>query len=75
MTAMRVIYTGPEHRPEVVPVFEANGVVDVTIRQGGTEATPEMRGASATNGVGARSGADAKELAQAAADPRSSLRD
>ena len=57
MTAMRVIYTGPEHRPEVVPVFVDE--VDVTLRQGGTEATPEC-GASATNGVGARSGADAK---------------
>jgi hypothetical protein len=30
---------------------------DVTIREGGTEATPESR-TSATNGVGARSGAD-----------------
>jgi hypothetical protein len=63
MTAMRVTHTGPEHRPHVVPVFVEE--VDVTIREGGTEATPEGRGASATNGVGARSGADAKELAQA----------
>jgi hypothetical protein len=43
MTAMRVIYTGPEHRPEVVPVFVDE--VDVTIREGGTEATPECEGA------------------------------
>jgi hypothetical protein len=55
MTVMRVIHTGTEKWPEVVPVFE-----DVTIREGGTEATPES-GASAPNGVGALSGADAKE--------------
>jgi len=60
MTAMRVIHTGPEHRPHVMPVFEENEVVDVTITAGGTEATPES-GAWATNGVGTRSGADAKE--------------
>jgi hypothetical protein len=42
MTAMRVIYTGPEHRPQVVPVFVDE--VDVTIREGGTEATPESGG-------------------------------
>jgi hypothetical protein len=57
---MRVIHTGPEHRPHVEPVFE-----DVTIREGGTEATPES-GASATNGVGARSGADANRSTRAA---------
>ncbi|MGO9155929.1 hypothetical protein [Mycobacterium sp.] len=44
MTAMRVIHTGPEHRPQVEPVFEERGVVDVTIREGGTETTPESRG-------------------------------
>lgn len=67
---MRVIHTGPENRPKVEPVFEEKGVVDVTIPEGGTETTPESR-ASATNGVGARSGADdAKELAQALADQR-----
>jgi hypothetical protein len=42
MTAMRVIHTGPEHRPTVVPVFVEE--VDVTIREGGTKATPESRG-------------------------------
>ena len=42
MTAMRVIHTGPERRPEVVPVFVEE--VDVTIREGGTEATPESGG-------------------------------
>ena len=45
MTAMRVIHTGPEHRPQVEPVFAE--VVDMTIREGGTEATPESREASA----------------------------
>ena len=39
MTAMRVIHTGPEHRPQVEPVFFED--VDVTIREGGAEATPE----------------------------------
>jgi hypothetical protein len=39
MTAMRVIHTGPEHRPNVVPVLVEEA--DVTIREGGTEATPE----------------------------------
>jgi hypothetical protein len=43
MTAMRVIHTGPEHRPIVVPVFVEE--LDVTIRECGTEATPESRGA------------------------------
>jgi hypothetical protein len=57
---MLVIHTGTDKWPQVEPVFEQKGVVDVTIREGGTEATPES-GASATNGVGARSGADAKE--------------
>jgi hypothetical protein len=42
MTAMRVIHTGPEHRPSVVPVFVEDE--DVTIREGGTEATRERRG-------------------------------
>jgi hypothetical protein len=42
MTAMRVIHTGPEHRPTVVPVFVED--VDVTIRECGTEATPESMG-------------------------------
>jgi hypothetical protein len=53
MTAIRVIHTGPEHRPHVVPVLVKE--VDVTSREGGTEATPDSVGASATNGVGARS--------------------
>jgi len=45
MTAMRVIYTGPEHRPQVVPVFEESGMVNVTIGEGSTpETTPESRG-------------------------------
>ena len=39
MTAMRVIHTGPERRFEVVPVFVEE--VDVTIREGGTQATPD----------------------------------
>jgi hypothetical protein len=43
MTALRVIYTGPEHRPQVVPVFDERGVVDATIGEGGTEMTPESR--------------------------------
>ena len=64
MTALRVIHTGPERRPHVVPVFD-----DVTIREGGTEAPPEC-GASAANGVGARSGANAKQPDQALADQR-----
>jgi hypothetical protein len=51
MSAMRVIYTGPEHRPQVVPVFEERGAVDVTIREGGTETTPESR-EGAVHGVG-----------------------
>lgn len=51
---MRVIHNGPEHRPHIVPVLVEE--VDVTIREGGTEATPESPGASATNGLGARSG-------------------
>jgi hypothetical protein len=55
MTAMRVIHTGPERRPHVEPVFEEKEVVDVRIRVGGIEATPEG-GASAPNGVGARTG-------------------
>jgi hypothetical protein len=42
MTAMRVTHTGPEHRPHVVPVFVEE--VDVIIREGGTEATPESGG-------------------------------
>jgi hypothetical protein len=42
MTAMRVIHTGPERRFEVVPVFVEE--VDVTIREGGAEATPESEG-------------------------------
>ena len=42
MTAMRVIYTGPQHRLEVVPVFVDE--VDVTVREAGTEATPESGG-------------------------------
>ena len=42
MTAMRVIHTGPEHRPQVEPVYVE--VVDVTIREGGTEATPGTGG-------------------------------
>jgi hypothetical protein len=42
MTAMRVIHTGPEHRPTVVPVFVEG--VGVTIRDGSTEATPESGG-------------------------------
>jgi hypothetical protein len=46
---MRVIHTGPERRPEVVPVFVDE--VDVTIREGGTErrrrAGPRPRTASA----------------------------
>jgi hypothetical protein len=42
MTAMRVIHTGPEHRPTVVPVFVEE--VDVTIREGGTAATPQSGG-------------------------------
>ena len=62
MAAMRVIYTGPEHRPEVVPVFVEE--VDMTLREGGTEATPESGGLG-HEGVGARSGADAEKLAQA----------
>ena len=47
MTAMRVTYTGPEHRPQVEPVFEGSGMADVTIREGGTETAPESLGASA----------------------------
>jgi hypothetical protein len=58
MAVMRVIYRGTDKWPEIEPVFEENGVVDATIRRGGTKATPE-NSASATNGVGARSGADA----------------
>jgi len=54
MTAMRVIHKGPEYRPHVVPVLVEE--VDVTIREGGTEATPKSRGPLATNSVGARSG-------------------
>ena len=50
MAAMRVIYTGPEHRPEVVPVFVEE--VDATIREGGY-GDAGVPGASATNGVGA----------------------
>ena len=42
MTAMRVIHTGLEHRPQVEPVFIEE--VDVTIREGGTEATPDSGG-------------------------------
>jgi hypothetical protein len=42
MTAMRVIYTGPEHRPQVVPVYIE--VEEVTIREGGAEATPGSAG-------------------------------
>jgi hypothetical protein len=38
MAAIRVIHTGPEHRPHVEPVYVE--VVDVTIRDGGAEATP-----------------------------------
>jgi hypothetical protein len=38
MTAMRVIYTGPEHRPHVEPVFEEKEVVADSPR-GGTEAS------------------------------------
>jgi len=34
MTTMRVIHTGPEHRPHVEPMFEETAVVDVTIREG-----------------------------------------
>jgi hypothetical protein len=48
MTAMQVIYTGPEHRLQVVPVFEESGVVVVTIREGGT-AEAAGPGSSATN--------------------------
>jgi hypothetical protein len=44
MTAMRVIHTGLEHRPQVQPVFEESGAADVTIRKGRTETTPESRG-------------------------------
>jgi hypothetical protein len=44
MTAMQVIHTGPEHRPQVEPIFEEKGVVDVTIREGVTETTPESGG-------------------------------
>ena len=69
MTAMRVTYTGPEHRPQVEPMFEESGMADVTIREGGTETAPP--GGLGPDGVGARSRADAKELAQALADPRS----
>jgi hypothetical protein len=54
MTAMRVIHTGPDHRPQVEPVFVDE--VEVIIRYGGIESTPESRGASAMNGVGARAG-------------------
>jgi hypothetical protein len=54
MTAMRVIHTGPERRFEVVPVFVDE--VDVTIREGGAEETPEseaprQRTASALDSV------------------------
>jgi hypothetical protein len=44
MTAMRVIHTGPEHRPQVEPVFEEKEVVEVTIRGGVAETTPESAG-------------------------------
>jgi hypothetical protein len=44
MTAIRVTYTGPEHRPQVEPVFEGSGMADVTIREDGTETAPESRG-------------------------------
>jgi hypothetical protein len=37
MTAMRVIHTGPEHRPHVEPMFEGKAVVDVAIREGDLE--------------------------------------
>jgi len=53
MAAMRVIHTGPEHRPHVMPVFEENEVVEVTISEGAAAATPGSA-ASATNGVGAK---------------------
>jgi hypothetical protein len=43
MTAMRVTYTGPEHRPQVEPVFEESGMADVTFREGGTETALESR--------------------------------
>ena len=36
---MRVIHTGPEHRPQVLPVLVE--AVDVTIDEGGTEATQD----------------------------------
>jgi hypothetical protein len=42
MTAMRVIHTGPEHRPHVEPVYVE--VADATIREVGAEAMPESRG-------------------------------
>ena len=48
MAAMQVIYTGPEHRLQVVPVFEDSGVIDVAIREGGTAEAAEP-GPSATN--------------------------
>jgi hypothetical protein len=51
MTAMRVIHTGPEHRPQVEPVFEEMEVVDVTIRGDGTKTTSESR-EGAMHGVG-----------------------
>jgi len=38
MTAVRVIHTGPEHRPHVEPVYV--DVVDVTIRDSVAQATP-----------------------------------
>jgi hypothetical protein len=44
MTAMRVIHTGPEHRPHVEPMFEDKAVVDATIRAGATETTPQSDG-------------------------------
>ena len=44
MTAMRVIHTGPEHRPQVEPVFEEKEVAEVTIREGVTDTTPESGG-------------------------------
>jgi hypothetical protein len=49
MTAMRVIHTGPERRPQVVPAFEDSGVVDRTLREGSGAAEAGEARASATN--------------------------